>query len=251
MKDITFLRILMMREELSNKELAKKLEVSEANLKEWVNGERNIPFQWFSKFREILRIDNPELLSEKMKLPSLEDMGLIGDATVINVQKVKNNRQVIWQPVGTELRNFYRSVLNEYGDAPIHLEDKNLSELYSHLNTLGIEGVSAWGVKDGKNYMTLNKFQRIENGDIVMFYSSQKFIAYGEVVGKLESEKWSKELWLSEEFKNIYVLQNVRPIDFDFLKFTERVYGKASKSLQSLRILDDEKAERVFDILSF
>lgn len=95
----------------------------------------------------------------------------------------------------------------------------------------------------------MNKFQRIENGDTVMFFSDRKFFAYGEVIGKLESEEWSKNLWWSEEFKNIYVLKDVKRIDIDFVEFTKTIYGKPSRSLQSLRILDDEKATHVFRIL--
>ncbi|MEI4462294.1 hypothetical protein SZL87_07675 [Exiguobacterium indicum] len=247
---LTFLRILMMLESLSNKELALKLGVSEANLKEWADGERNIPYQWFNKFKEVLDIDNPQLLSNKMELPSVEEMGLIGDATIVNVQQLKNNRQIIWQPVGTDMRNFHRSILDEQGMPPIHFDDRFLTDLNQHLIDLDVKKVSVWGVKDGKNYVTFNKFQRIENGDIVMFYSTQKFVAYGEVIGKIESKEWSKELWWSEDFENIYVLRDVKTTNLDFLEVTKIVYGESGKSLQSLRILDDEKSESMYDFLN-
>ena len=244
MNALTFLKVFMIRKGITNRALADKLGVSDSILRGWVDGERRIPVQRFEQFKKVLGIDNPENLSEKMLLPTPEEMGLFGSAATEGfVASVEDDEQVIWQPVGSDLRNFQTSILDKDGCPPILSDSKFLEPLKPRMIEVGVDSVSVWGVKDGKNFSTLNKFLRIKDGDIVMFYSSQSFIAWGRVIGKVESPQWSEELWGEVDFKHIYVLKDVRPISVDFFEATRLVYGKESNSLQSLRILDNEKSE--------
>ncbi|WP_074037977.1 helix-turn-helix domain-containing protein [Exiguobacterium profundum] len=250
MESLTFFKILMLQKKLSNKDVAKELGVSEVSVKDWIDGKKNIPYKRLDELKKVLEIDNPDLLSEKMRLPTPEEMGLVGDTSVENVITEKKTEQIIWQPVGSDLRNFYSSILSEkVSSPPVSTKDMRLEPVREEVELIESGFVSVWGVQDGNNYMTFNKFQRIQKGDIVMFYSAQKFIAYGTIVGKIISEDLSMELWKSHDFKNIYIIKDVRPMDEEYSEWTKQIYGKASRSLQGLRILDEEKSKHCLKIL--
>lgn len=251
MDTITFLKILMMRRDMSTKDLAIGLGVSSVKAKEWIDGERAIPIQRMDSLKKFLKIDNPELLSEKMKLPSEEELGLVEDKSVTNKIEIYKNRKVIWQPVGTTLHNFNKSVLDHNGNGSIFEKDL-YPEVFKDFN--GVEkldrGLSVWGVKDGKNLITLNRFHRISTGDLVMFYFAQKFIAFGEVVHKIENREFAMNVWGNADYKNLLVLDNVKSIDVDFKEVTNELYGKSSNSLQGMRILDEKKSSEIMKYLN-
>lgn len=93
MESLTFFKILMLQKKLSNKDVAKELGVSEVSVKDWIDGKKNIPYKRLDELKKVLEIDNPDLLSEKMRLPTLEEMGLVGDTSVENIiTEKKRNR---------------------------------------------------------------------------------------------------------------------------------------------------------------
>ncbi|KOP28957.1 hypothetical protein ADM98_08520 [Exiguobacterium sp. BMC-KP] len=247
MESMTFLKILMLRRDMSTKELAEGLGISTVKAKEWIDGERAIPIQRMDSLRKLLKIDNADLLSEKMKLPTEEELGLINSK--FNIKKVETykSKKIILQPVGTTLINFNKSILNAKGESPTFgkkFVTRFLKESEYNDQSADID-LSIWGVKDGKNLITLNRFHRISSGDLVVFYFAQKLIAYGEVIHKTEDEEFAESVWGDSEYKNLILLNSVKSIDVEFKKVAKELYGKASNSLQSMRILDEEKSKKI------
>jgi len=81
--------------------------------------------------------------------------------------------------------------------------------------------IGVWGFTDreGSNNKTL--WNRIEPGDLVLFYSKHRFFCKGKVVAKEINSRLAHYLWNQESdgvtWDLVYYIDNLRPIDIPWI----------------------------------
>lgn len=138
--------------------------------------------------------------------------------------------------------NLYRQLLESHpsGDAPI------------------------WGVVPGKPSRNskegvkqllgnVTKWNRITEGDLVLFASNKKINSYGLVALKFNSKEFAEKLWgLSEEnqtWEYMYTLSDLKQIDMSYEEFNEVVGYKSNNIIQGFDVLDEDKSGVFLDYL--
>lgn len=123
--------------------------------------------------------------------------------------------QVILQPAGNKGgREHYVDTI----ETPVSFQEFQSildSKLYAQLFEAHPSGEAAiWGVVPGNSPGNVNKWQRISEGDLVLFSADKRIHSYGLVSQKFNSRLFAEKLWgLSEEnqtWEYMYTLTDVK-----------------------------------------
>lgn len=123
--------------------------------------------------------------------------------------------KVILQPVGSPKaqEHFARTI---QGTVDISTVKSFIpSESAEHLSKLYPDGkVRLWGVKNGGNNRNEGMWEKIAEGDIVLFFRSKGLFACGKVAAKMKNKALAEALWKTDEDKelweNIYCVTDVK-----------------------------------------
>jgi putative restriction endonuclease len=138
--------------------------------------------------------------------------------------------------------NLYRQLLESHpsGDAPVWGV---------------VPGKSSRNSKEGVNQLLGNvtKWNRISQGDLVLFAADKRITSYGLVALKFNSKKFAEKLWgLSEEnqaWEYMYTLTDLKQIDMSYEEFNEVVGYKSNNIIQGFTVMDEDKSGIFLDYL--
>lgn len=112
---------------------------------------------------------------------------------------------------------------------------------------------SIWGINDGARDRNKHIWDRLNNGDMCLFYRNKEFISKGRVFYKASCEDLSKELWGRSSkgaWKNLIFLDLVESISIPLSKINKTLGYKQDYILRSFSILDSKKSAKIFKEIS-
>ena len=111
------------------------------------------------------------------------------------------------------------------------------------------DGVCVWGVTPSSE----SKWNRIQNGDTVLFAGNGRFFSASKVIAKTHSWPLANELWDSdatgERWEFIYFITSPTSLDMPYEKFNVAVGYKPNYFPQGFSVLDFNKSRLALDFL--
>jgi len=121
------------------------------------------------------------------------------------------------------------------------------------LQSYGKDSFAVWGVTRGNNDVNFNKWNRLEEGALVLLYRQRRFFASGYVAIKFVNEPLANDLWGVNQSGNtwecVFVLIDVRELELDVFSFNKAVEYAPTYIVQGFNVLSQEKSERVAELL--
>ena len=106
-----------------------------------------------------------------------------------------------------------------------------------------------WGIRTGKSNGNINKFSKVNPGDITVFARDMGIFAVATVAHTFRSADFAHNLWAPDDEGNDWELvcafDEVRPVRIPVLEFNRLVGYKDNNSIQGFNVLPEDKC-RVF-----
>ncbi|MDO4468277.1 MAG: HNH endonuclease [Bacillota bacterium] len=166
--------------------------------------------------------------------------------------------KIVLQPAANKTaQNNYIATIEK----PVLLEtikDYVNSDMYNRILEQYTEGIAyVWGVRNGKNNRTKKEWEKISQGDIVLF-SKKKFIfSTGMIVLTFTNKELAQKLWGTDEngatWENIYFVNGIKNMKISYEKLNKIIGYKENYSFRGLQVLDQKNSNKLlskFDLLS-
>jgi len=159
---------------------------------------------------------------------------------------------VVLQPAGNkDAREHYVDTIEN----PVTLDsikDHLTAEEFDDLSNRFPKGfVFFWGVTPGKNNANVGKWEKITEGDVVLFASEKFIYSSGVVASKLHNKKLATHLWKvnaeGETWEYMYSIDEVRPVQISKLEFNELVGYKPGNQIMGVTVMNEEKSQIFLD----
>ena len=118
-------------------------------------------------------------------------------------------------------------------------------KLYELLQSIHGDGpFPIWGVASGEKSSEANKWNKVEDNDVVLFARSNKILGYAIVKTKFQSENVARELWsdlhTSEIRQYLFTLEKYVEIDDRSNRLLEPIVRRGKFQLDSFRLIDNQ-----------
>lgn len=162
--------------------------------------------------------------------------------------------QVILQPTSNSSarQHYFDTVENPVSISSIeNFLDQDLKHnlLRSFPNGL----IFLWGLTPGKNGANINKWKKINQGDIVLFARDKKIYSSGTVVDRFQNANLAKHLWSvdkdNQTWEYMYSVDEIKPVNISTIEFNKIVGYKDKNYIQGVVVMDLEKSQKVLDEL--
>jgi hypothetical protein len=159
---------------------------------------------------------------------------------------------VVLQPAGNkDAREHYVDTIEN----PVTLDsikDHLTAEEFDDLSNRFPKGfVFFWGVTPGKNNANVGKWEKITEGDVVLFAREKFIYSSGVVASKLHNRKLATHLWNvnaeGETWEYMYSIDEVRPVQISKLEFNELVGYKPGNQIMGVTVMNEEKSQIFLD----
>ena len=118
-------------------------------------------------------------------------------------------------------------------------------KLYELLQSIHGDGpFPIWGVASGEKSSEANKWNKVEDNDVVLFARSNKILGYAIVKTKFQSENVARELWpdlpTSEIRQYLFTLEKYMEIDDRSNQLLEPIVRRGKFKLDSFQLIDNQ-----------
>ena len=118
-------------------------------------------------------------------------------------------------------------------------------KLYELLQSIHGDGpFPIWGVASGEKSSEANKWNKVEDNDVVLFARSNKILGYAIVKTKFQSENVARELWpdlhTSEIRQYLFTLEKYVEIDDRSNRLLEPSVRRGKFQLDSFQLIDNQ-----------
>ena len=118
-------------------------------------------------------------------------------------------------------------------------------KLYELLQSIHGDGpFPIWGVASGEKSSEANKWNKVEDNDVVLFARSNKILGYAIVKTKFQSENVALELWpdvhTSEIRQYLFTLEKYVEIDDRSNRLLEPIVRRGKFQLDSFQLIDNQ-----------
>ena len=118
-------------------------------------------------------------------------------------------------------------------------------KLYELLQSIHGDGpFPIWGVASGEKSSEANKWNKVEDNDVVLFARSNKILGYAIVKTKFQSENVARELWpdlhTSEIRQYLFTLEKYVEIDDRSNRLLEPIVRRSKFQLDSFQLIDNQ-----------
>ncbi|MDY0850430.1 HNH endonuclease [Bacillus thuringiensis] len=163
--------------------------------------------------------------------------------------------KVILQPAGKGEFN-YSSTMNkgiDLSEIQVFLkknEFERLSQIYKNGK------VHVWGVKPARDNSNVKQWNKIERGDIALFYGERHFFASASVTYKIHNSKLARYLWGEKEagvtWEYLYFLDEIKNQYIHINLVNELLkYKSKDHHVQRIRVLNQEKSNEIMNTFDF
>jgi hypothetical protein len=152
--------------------------------------------------------------------------------------------------------------ISMFGSTVVHGVNMNLLQpvLFIKLYEL-LQGVHRnshfpiWGVARGERSSEANKWNRIDENDLLLFVRDNNFIGYAIVKAKFQSENVARELWPNLQSSEIrqYLLTFEKYVEIDGLtnQTLRSIFQKSKIVLDSFQLVDNSFTSEVINAIGF
>lgn len=162
--------------------------------------------------------------------------------------------QVILQPAGNDgaRQHYVDTIENPVSIASIekYLETEQRRNLELSFPT-GL--VYFWGLTPGQSGVNIGKWEKITQGDVVLFARDKKIYSSGTVVNKFQNPELAKFLWglddKNQTWEYMYSVDEIKPVNISKVDFNKIVGYKENNQIQGVVVMDLEKSQKVLDEL--
>ncbi|WP_102335729.1 HNH endonuclease [Salimicrobium jeotgali] len=162
-------------------------------------------------------------------------------------------QQVILQPTGNRgaRANYQNTIKREVPMEKIaqFLEEDTIEELQRLMNYSN--GVPTWGVTPGKSGVNINKWNKVQRGDVTLFAAEKRVYSAGTVVLKVHAPDLARALWGENSDGNtweyVYFLDEITSLQIPYLDLNRTIGYSDNNVIQGFTVLDSEKSERVLE----
>jgi hypothetical protein len=130
------------------------------------------------------------------------------------------------------------------------LTDQQIKELAS---AFPIGYAQFWGLTPGSGGVNVAKWEKIQQGDIVLFARDKQIYSSGTVVNKFNNPNLAKHLWGMDEnnqtWEYMYSVDEIKPVNISKVEFNNIVGYKENNQIQGVVVMDLEKSQKVLDEL--
>jgi hypothetical protein len=152
--------------------------------------------------------------------------------------------------------------ISMFGSTVVHGVNMNLLQpvLFIKLYEL-LQGVHRnshfpiWGVARGERSSEANKWNRIDENDLLLFVRDNNFIGYAIVKAKFQSENVARELWPNLQSSEIrqYLLTFEKYVEIDGLtnQTLRSIFQKSKIVLDSFKVVDNSFTSEVINAIGF
>ncbi|MCT6816263.1 MAG: HNH endonuclease [Lysinibacillus fusiformis] len=160
--------------------------------------------------------------------------------------------RVILQPTGSkESRMHYNDTIHN----PVELKsiEKFLDKkIYEDLLEIYPNGYAhIWGVTPGKNNVNVNKWGKINKGDIAFFSANKVLFTSGTVALTLNNKSLAKHLWGKNKenytWQYIYFLDSIKNHEISIEVINELIGYKNNYVVQGFTVLDEHKSRLIIE----
>ena len=118
-------------------------------------------------------------------------------------------------------------------------------KLYELLQSIHGDGpFPIWGVASGEKSSEANKWNKVEDNDVVLFARSNKILGYAIVKTKFQSENVARELWpdlhTSEIRQYLFTLEKYVEIDDRSKRLLEPIVRRGKFQVDSFQLIDNQ-----------
>ena len=159
---------------------------------------------------------------------------------------------VVLQPAGNQgSRQHYADTVANQVDIK-SCEPYLAPQVFRKLLEIHPTGLAAmWGVVPGASEVNRRKWERMSEGNVVLFSSDKKIHTSAIVAAKFTSKKLAEKLWGldsdKETWQYMYSLDEIKSLDISYKEFNSVVGYKANNIIQGFTVMDAEKSSRFLD----
>lgn len=165
-------------------------------------------------------------------------------------------RKIILIPIdGDAESSMYASLVNGGFDLG-KLESSLFVKLYELIvEQHGRARISVWGVSRGDRSVDANKWNSINQGDLVLFCKDSEFVSSAVSRIKFQSENIARLLWSdvleSETRQYLFTLEDISPLDLSTVRSLNAVQRRSKLDLTKFQIVEDLSSLEILRILGF
>lgn len=167
-------------------------------------------------------------------------------------------RKIVLQPVASKMaQSNYAATIEK----PILLEtikDYVDSVTYNRILKQYNDGIIyVWGVRNGKNNRIKKEWEKIAQGDIVLFSRKRFIFSSGMITLTFANRELAQKLWGIDEngdtWENIYFVNEIKNMRIPYEKLNKTIKYKENYIIRGFQILSQENSNRLlskFDLLN-
>tara|TARA_B100001057_G_C22678795_1_gene882900 strand:+ start:31 stop:1011 length:981 start_codon:yes stop_codon:yes gene_type:complete len=129
----------------------------------------------------------------------------------------------------------------------------NFSQEISPVSNLTDDHFACWGVTNGKGNINLNKWNKMEKGDVCLMYRDKAFFSAGKIVTKFKNKELAEYLWKTndegETWENIFLIDEVKKINIPIKSFIDLMGYKEKFVVQGYMTYEDDISELIVEEL--
>lgn len=161
-------------------------------------------------------------------------------------------RVVIQPAANKDSRIHYRNTV----DTPVDISkyQSALGADFGPLSKLTKDGkIALWGVTPGKNQINVNKYKKLQEGDIAIFTKDNFAFASAKIVYLFHNKEVATDIWSTDPdgqtWEYMYALDEVTPRNIPYLNLCNAIDSKPNDKFMGFRPLDASKSAGALELL--
>jgi hypothetical protein len=161
---------------------------------------------------------------------------------------------VILQPSGgTAAREHYQDTIRTPVPLDLIAQYVEPSDFALLAEMFPERAVPTWGVVPGDNGRNVDRWERVANGDILLFAGQGAVRATGVVRHKLRNRELALRLWSTDEdgetWEYIYFVDQITECEIPYAAFNAAAGYAAKNVIQGFEVLDDVRSAAILSVL--
>jgi len=121
------------------------------------------------------------------------------------------------------------------------------------VSSLSDEHFACWGMTNGKGNVNLNKWEKMQRGDVCLMYRDKAFFSAGKIITKFKNKDLAEHLWEKksdgESWENIFLIDEVKKINIPIESFINLMGYKKKFAVQGCMTYEEDISELILEEL--
>lgn len=129
----------------------------------------------------------------------------------------------------------------------------NFLEENNPVSNFSDDHFACWGVTNGKGNINLNKWHKMQRGDICLMYRDKAFFCAGKIIIKFKNKDLAEHLWKTnddgETWENMFLIDEVKKINIPIESFINLMGYKKRFVVQGFMTYEEDISELIIEEL--